>query len=131
MPLLWWPDLAVLLKWALLRELGSLEPNLSSNTEVGHDIENDLLQHRVFGQLLEDVGLGVELIWIHGGQIHNIANIEIVDPIIVVLDSKGVTHIDLELVQLFKGLNLVVTGKAGFLLVSGDVVRVRALWGEF
>ena len=49
------PHFNVLLRAFLLLHLGRLEADLSSHTEVGHHVEDEFFEHRIFRKLLEDV----------------------------------------------------------------------------
>lgn len=90
------PNLVKLLTWLLLFHFGGLEANFGAHTKVGHHVEDDLLEHRILGQLLKDVLLRVELIRIHRRQIHHIPNVQIVDPIVVIFDAESVSHVNLK-----------------------------------
>ena len=62
MPHLRRPNLNVFLGALLLLHFGRLESNLCADTEVSDNVQDDLLQHGVFRELLEHVRLRVELI---------------------------------------------------------------------
>ena len=49
------PHFDVLLRALLLLHLGRLEADLSAHTEVGHHVEDEFFEHRIFRELLEDV----------------------------------------------------------------------------
>ena len=49
------PHFDVLLRALLLLHLRRLEADLSAHTEVGHHVENEFFEHRIFRELLEDV----------------------------------------------------------------------------
>eukprot|EP00350_Pseudokeronopsis_sp_OXSARD2_P001904 CAMPEP_0170548312 /NCGR_PEP_ID=MMETSP0211-20121228/6640_1 /TAXON_ID=311385 /ORGANISM="Pseudokeronopsis sp., Strain OXSARD2" /LENGTH=380 /DNA_ID=CAMNT_0010853801 /DNA_START=666 /DNA_END=1808 /DNA_ORIENTATION=- len=90
------------------------KPQLSPQAEVRHHKQNDLLQHGVFVEFMGAVLLGGELISVHGGQVHDVADVQVEDPVITVFDPQDIPHIQLELVVVFEEVDL------GFLL-EGDL----------
>lgn len=99
------PHLDILLSALLLLHLCGLETDFSAHTEVGNNVENNFLQHCVLGELLEHIGLSVELITVHWCQIHDISDVEIVNPIVVVLHTKGIPDVNFVALIRFEGLN--------------------------
>ena len=72
------------------------ESYLSRNTKVCRGNEDDLLQHSVFCQLVRILDPRVELLLSHHIKMHHIADIQIVDPVLHILQAKIVPHIELE-----------------------------------
>ena len=96
-PHLWGPDFDVLLWTFLLFHLGGLEPNFCANAEIGDHVENYFFEHSVFWELLENIRLSVQFVWVHWSKIHYISDVEIVYPVVVVFHAKGIADINLEL----------------------------------
>ena len=128
MPFFRGPDFAVLLWRTLLREFRCLESDLSSNAEVSHYIENDLLQHGVLWQLLKDIWLRIQFICIHWSKVHDVAYIKVVDPIVIVFDTKRISDIDFEFVNSFQLLDLIIWIKCWLLLILRYCIRICTLW---
>jgi len=83
-----------------------LESNLSAYAEVCDYIQDDLLEHGVFRQFLEDVLMGVELVRVHRREVHHVAYIQVVDPVVMVFDSQGVSYVDFESLAFLDGVDL-------------------------
>ena len=116
-PHFWGPYFKVLLWTLFLLHFCRLEPYFRANTEVSNNIKNNLLQHRVFRQLLENIWLRIELIWVHWSKIHDVTNIQIVNPVVMVFHAERVTHINLEPLVRFELVYCTPTWEAWFLLM--------------
>ena len=69
------------------------EAYLGGNTEVGGRDEHNFLQHRVFGKFVRVLDFRVEFLLSHHIQMHHVANIQIEDPVLRVLNSQSIPYI--------------------------------------
>ena len=72
------------------------ETNLGRNAKVTGRDKDDLLKHRVFSQFMSVLNLGVQFLLLHHIEVHHVANVQIEDPVLRVLDSERVPYIELE-----------------------------------
>ena len=89
--------------WSLLLEN---KPNLCSNAEICRTYKNHFLEHCIFCELMSIFDLSVQLLVPHHVQMHNIANVQVENPIELVLDSKRASHIKLIDLLTLKSLKL-------------------------
>ena len=75
MPKLRRPNFDKFLRAFFLLQLGRLEPYFSAHTKVRNNVENDFFKHCILGKFLENVGLGIQLIRVHGSEVHDVSNI--------------------------------------------------------
>ena len=85
------------------------EADLGGNAEVGRSDEHNFLQHRVLRQLVRVLDARVQLLLFHHVQVHHVADVQVENPVLRVLHSEGVAHIQfeplvfLDVHQLFQG----------------------------
>jgi len=63
------------------------ESKLGTDAEVGDREENDLFEHGVPAQFVTVVNVEVEFFEAHRKQVHNITDIQIEDPVVLVFDA--------------------------------------------
>lgn len=89
--------LSLALDWGRKVLLSALqdESHLGGDTEVGHAQEGDLLEEGLSRQLALVAGLrehvGLEAHWL---QLHDVADVEGVDPLVLVKKAKHGVHVD-------------------------------------
>lgn len=71
------------------------ESNLCGNAKVGRRDQDNFLKHSVLGELVSVFNLGIQLLLLHHVEVHHIPNVQIEDPVLRVLDSERVPHIEL------------------------------------
>lgn len=125
------PHFDVLLGTLLLLHLRGLEADFGAHAEVGNHIENYLFQHSVLRELLEHIGLSVQLIAVHRSQIHDISDVEVVDPIVVVFHTEGIPDVDLVALIRFEGLNFTQAGKLSILVMRFSLCERQILLIKF
>ncbi len=59
---------------------------------------------------------------VHRSQVHDISNIEVINPVIVVLHSQSVTNVDLESLVGLKSLNFLQQGELCFILLRFGLI---------
>ena len=64
------------------------KPQLSAHTEVRYSQEDDLLQHGISAKLMGVVNMQVHLFSAQGLQMHNVSNIQIEDPVVLLLRTQ-------------------------------------------
>jgi len=66
--------------------------------------------------------LGVELVAVHWSQIHDVADVQVVDPIVVVLHAKSVPDVDFESFVGLERLNFLQTSELGSFVVRFSLI---------
>ena len=92
----------LLLMARLLQLLGSQEPQLRAHTEVAYREEDDLFEHCVSGQLMTIVDVEVEFFEGHGQQVHDVADVQVEDPVVLVFDAEDCFYVVLQLGRLYE-----------------------------
>ena len=84
-----------------LRELLRQKPEFCADAEVRHGQKDDLFEHRVSGKFMRIVNVKVEFVQTHWKQMHNISNVEVENPVILIFDSQDRFHVILQLYVAF------------------------------
>ena len=79
------------------RELLRQKPEFSPDAKVRHGQKDDLFEHCVSGKFMRIVNVKIELVKTHRKQMHNISNIEVENPVILIFDSQDRFHVILQL----------------------------------
>lgn len=81
----------------LLQLLRSQESQLCSHTEVAHRQKNDLFEHCVSWKLMTIVDVEVKFFKWHGEQVHDVADVKIEDPVVLVFYAENCFYVVLQL----------------------------------
>ena len=85
-----------------LRELLRQKPEFSADAEIRDGQENDLLKHCVSGEFMRIVNVKIELVKTHWKKMHNISNVKVENPVILIFDTQDRLYVILQLyVSLF------------------------------
>lgn len=77
---------------AILFSFNSQESKLGPQTEISNSDQHYLLKHGVSIQLMGDLQFGVQLVQVHGREVHDVADVEVEDPVVVVVHAQDVAQ---------------------------------------
>ena len=80
---------------------------------------------------MEYIWLRVEFVRVHRREVHDVANIEIVDPVIVIFDTECVTHINFESFVGLELYNFILGCETWLPLMRGQVLELNYVTTKF